>query len=72
MQLSIRDTRDATGRPRSASAMLQRQLGHDKPRVQGVTANTRAIGVMMPNHASIKGKGWRSFRVSVKQVERET
>lgn len=40
--------------------------------VQGVTSNTRTIAVMMPNDASVKGKGWKSFRVSVKQVERET
>ncbi|MEG4249378.1 DNA/RNA non-specific endonuclease [Microcoleus sp.] len=40
--------------------------------LQGVTANTRAIAVEMPNDASVKGKGWKSFRVSVKQVERET
>ena len=49
-------------------AVLDRQgLG-----IQGITANTRAIAVMMPNDASVKGKGWKSFRVSVKQVERET
>ena len=40
--------------------------------LQGITSNTRAIAVMMPNDASVKGKGWKSFRVSVKQVERET
>jgi endonuclease G len=40
--------------------------------VSGVTANTRAIAVEMPNDASVKGKGWKSFRVSVRQVERET
>lgn len=40
--------------------------------LQGVTANTRTIAVMMPNDASVKGKGWKNFRVSVKQVERET
>jgi endonuclease G len=40
--------------------------------LQGVTANTRAIAVSMPNDASVKGKGWKSFRVSVRQVERET
>ena len=49
-------------------AVLDRQgLG-----MQGVTANTRTIAVMMPNDASVKGRGWKSFRVSVKQVERET
>ncbi len=49
-------------------AVLDRQgLG-----MQGVTANTRTIAVMMPNDSSVKGKGWKSFRVSVKQVERET
>ncbi|MGE5655759.1 MAG: DNA/RNA non-specific endonuclease [Actinomycetota bacterium] len=40
--------------------------------VQGVTANTRAIAVIMPNDASVKGKGWKTFRVSVKQVEQQT
>ena len=40
--------------------------------MQGVTAKTRTIAVMMPNDASVKGKGWKSFRVPVKQVERET
>jgi endonuclease G len=40
--------------------------------MQGVNANTRTIAVMMPNDASVKGRGWKSFRVSVKQVERET
>jgi len=40
--------------------------------MQGVTTNTRAIAVMMPNDATVKGKGWKSFRVSVRQVERET
>jgi endonuclease G len=49
-------------------AVLDRQrLG-----MQGVTTNTRAIAVMMPNDATVKGKGWKSFRVSVRQVERET
>jgi len=27
---------------------------------------------MMPNDASVKGRGWKSFRVSVARVERET
>ena len=40
--------------------------------MQGVNANTRTIAVMMPNDSSVKGSGWKSFRVSVKQVERET
>ena len=40
--------------------------------MQGIDANTRTIAVMMPNNASVKGSGWKSFRVSVKQVERET
>ncbi|MEG3939837.1 DNA/RNA non-specific endonuclease [Microcoleus sp. S36b_A3] len=40
--------------------------------MRGVDANTRTIAVMMPNDASVKGSGWKSFRVSVKQVERET
>ncbi len=40
--------------------------------MQGITANTRAIAVMMPNDASVKGSGWKTFRVSVKQVERKT
>lgn len=44
----------------------------DKPGLSGVTANTRAIAVIMPNDASVKGKGWKSFRVSVKQVEKDT
>jgi endonuclease G, mitochondrial len=41
--------------------------------MQGVNANTRMIAVIiMPNSGSVKGKGWKSFRVPVKQVERET
>ncbi|MEG4010236.1 DNA/RNA non-specific endonuclease [Microcoleus sp. Pol11C1] len=40
--------------------------------MQGVDANTRTIGVMIPNNASVKGQGWKSFRVSVARVERET
>lgn len=40
--------------------------------IQGIDANTRTIAVMMPNDASVKGKGWKSFRVSVTRVERET
>ena len=40
--------------------------------MQGITADTRTIAVMMPNDASVKGRGWKSFRVPVKQVERET
>jgi endonuclease G len=49
-------------------AVLDRQgLG-----MQGITSNTRAIAVMMPNDSSVKGKGWKSFRVSVARVERET
>ena len=40
--------------------------------VLGITANTRAIAVSMPNDASVKGSGWKSFRVSVRQVERDT
>jgi endonuclease G len=49
-------------------AVLDRQgLG-----MQGITANTRTIAVMMPNDASVKGRGWKSFRVSVARVERET
>ena len=40
--------------------------------MQGITNNTRTIAVMMPNDASVKGKGWKSFRVSVARVERET
>ena len=46
----------------------------DKPGlgVKGVTNNTRAIAVIMANDASVKGKGWKNFRVSVKQIERET
>jgi endonuclease G, mitochondrial len=49
-------------------AVLDRQgLG-----LQGITNNTRTIAVIMPNDSSVKGKGWKSFRVSVRQVERET
>jgi endonuclease G, mitochondrial len=50
-------------------AVLDRQgLG-----MQGVDANTsEAIAVMMPNDSSVKGSGWKSFRVSVDLVERET
>ncbi|MEG4248610.1 DNA/RNA non-specific endonuclease [Microcoleus sp. Pol10D4] len=40
--------------------------------MQGITADTRTIAVMMPNDASVKGQGWRSFRVSVARVEKET
>ncbi|MEG4518905.1 DNA/RNA non-specific endonuclease [Microcoleus sp. AT9b-C5] len=40
--------------------------------MQGIDANTRTIAVMMPNDASVKGKGWKSFRVSVTRIERET
>ncbi|HEY9903426.1 MAG TPA: DNA/RNA non-specific endonuclease [Candidatus Sericytochromatia bacterium] len=40
--------------------------------MQGVNANTRTIAVIMPNDSSVKGKGWKSFRVSVARVERET
>ena len=31
-----------------------------------------AIAVRMPNDPSVKGSGWKSFGVSVKQVERKT
>ncbi|HEY9892572.1 MAG TPA: DNA/RNA non-specific endonuclease [Candidatus Sericytochromatia bacterium] len=31
-----------------------------------------AIAVMMPNDRSVKDQGWKSFRVPVKRVERET
>ena len=31
-----------------------------------------AMAVMMPNDRSVKGQGWKSFRVPVKRVERET
>jgi endonuclease G len=50
-------------------AVLDRQgLG-----MQSVDANTsEAIAVMMPNDSSVKGSGWKSFRVSVDLVERET
>ena len=27
---------------------------------------------MMPNDSKVKSKGWKNFRVPVKQVERET
>jgi endonuclease G len=40
--------------------------------MQGITSNTRANAVMMPNDSSVKGKGWKSFRVSVARVEPET
>lgn len=40
--------------------------------MQGVTASTRTIAVIMPNSGSVKGKGWKSFRVSVARVEQET
>jgi endonuclease G len=39
--------------------------------MQGVNANTRTLAVIMPNSGSVKGKGWKSFRVSVARVERE-
>ena len=50
-------------------AVLDRQgLG-----MQSVDANTsEARAVMMPNDSSVKGSGWKSFRVSVDLVERET
>ena len=41
--------------------------------MQSVDANTsEAIAVMMPNDSSVKGLRWKSFRVSVDLVERET
>ena len=40
--------------------------------MQGITPDTRTIAVIMPNDSSVKGKGWKSFRVSVARVERET
>jgi endonuclease G len=40
--------------------------------IQGINANTRTIAVMIPNDSNVKGKGWKSFRVPVKKVERET
>lgn len=40
--------------------------------MQGITTDTRTIAVMMPNDSSVKGSGWKSFRVSVARVERET
>jgi endonuclease G len=40
--------------------------------IQGITPDTRTIAVIMPNDSSVKGKGWKSFRVSVARVERET
>jgi len=40
--------------------------------MQGIRIDTRTIAVMMPNDSSVKGKGWKSFRVPVKKVERET
>lgn len=44
----------------------------DKPGLQGINVNTRTIAVEMPNDASVKGRNWKTFRVSVKQVERKT
>ena len=40
--------------------------------MQGVNANTRRIAVVMPNDNSVKGKGGKSFRVSVARAEPET
>ncbi|MBE9093680.1 DNA/RNA non-specific endonuclease [Tychonema sp. LEGE 07203] len=40
--------------------------------MQGITADTRTIAVIMPNDASVKGRGWKSFRVSVARIEQET
>ena len=40
--------------------------------IQGINANTRTIAVMMPNDSRVKGSEWKSFRVSVARVERET
>ncbi|MEG4210462.1 DNA/RNA non-specific endonuclease [Microcoleus sp. S13_B4] len=47
-------------------------LGQQGLGMQGITTDTRTIAVMMPNDASVKGRGWRSFRVSVARVEKET
>lgn len=46
----------------------------DKPGLglKGITANTRTIAIEIPNEQGIKGKDWKSFRVSVKQVENDT
>jgi len=40
--------------------------------MQGINANTRPIAVIMPNDSSVKGRGWKSCRVSVARVERQT
>lgn len=40
--------------------------------MQGITNNTRTIAVKMPNDSRVKGRGWKSFRVSANLVERET
>ena len=47
-------------------------LGQQGLGMQGITTDTRTIAVMMPNNASVKCRGWKSFRVSVARVERET
>jgi endonuclease G, mitochondrial len=46
----------------------------DKPGLglKGITANTRTIAIEMPNDQGIRAKNWKSFRVSVKQVEKDT
>lgn len=40
--------------------------------VQGITSQTRTIAVDMPNTKGIKGKDWRSFQVSIDQIEAAT
>ncbi len=46
----------------------------DKPGLglKGITANTRTIAIEMPNDQGIRAKTWKTFRVSVKQVEKDT
>lgn len=40
--------------------------------VRGITANTRVIAVEMPNEQGIRDDDWRSYRVSVDQLEKKT
>ena len=37
-----------------------------------VTPTTRTIAVVMPNDASVDGQAWGSYRVSIREVERQT
>jgi endonuclease G, mitochondrial len=40
--------------------------------IEGITPKTRVIAVDMPNSQGIQDKNWRSFRVSVDQIEAAT